>query len=222
MFIGHFALGFAARRAAPRVALPVLFGAAQLADLLWPILVALGIEQVRIAPGITAFTPLDFVSYPYSHSLLCLALWGAAFGGIYRSAARHNGRAVGILAALVVSHWILDVLTHRADMPVYPGSARVGLGLWNSIPGTLSIEMVLYAAGVWIYARATAPRDGAGRWGFRLFVVFLVLVYLLSTFGGPPPSVAAVWSTALVGGVLLLAWSWWFDAHRDPEGAQRL
>src|SRR5579872_7109555 len=109
MFLGHFALGMAAKRAAPRVSLAVLFAAAQLADLLWPLLVATGIEVVRIDPGNTAFTPLDFVSYPYSHSLLTLVLWAAVFGLAYRVATKRNGTTFVVLAALVTSHWVLDV-----------------------------------------------------------------------------------------------------------------
>src|SRR4051794_36962287 len=105
MFIGHFGLSFAATRAAPRIPLAVLFAAAAFADLLWPLLVAVGVEQVRIEPGNTAVTPLDFVSYPYSHSLLMLLVWGAVFGFAYRALTGHNGRAVAVLAALVVSHW---------------------------------------------------------------------------------------------------------------------
>src|SRR5215468_3832958 len=117
MFIGHFALGFAAKRAAPRVQLAALFGAAQLADTLWPFFVAAGVEHVRIAPGDTAFTPLAFDSYPWSHSLL-LVVWGVAFGYIYRRFGRERTPTAAIvLALLVVSHWILDFATHRADMP---------------------------------------------------------------------------------------------------------
>src|ERR1051325_8492104 len=106
MFIGHFGLSFAAKRAAPRVGLAALFTAAAFADLLWPLLLVLGLEQVRIDPGNTAVTPLDFVSYPYSHSLLALGVWGLAFGLAYRALTRTNGRAALVLAALVVSHWI--------------------------------------------------------------------------------------------------------------------
>ena len=208
MFIGHFALGFAAKRAAPRAPLATLFAAAQFADLLWPVLVAIGVERVRIAPGITAFTPLDFVSYPYSHSLLLLAVWAAAFALIYRPAAL-------IVAGLVVSHWVLDWITHRPDMPIYPGGPTFGLGLWNSIPATLAIELVMFGIGVWVYARATRPRDAIGRWGFASFVAFLLAVYLGNVFGGPPPSVTAIWSVGLVGGAVLLAWTWWFDRRRS-------
>ncbi len=130
MFIGHFALGFAAKRAAPRLSLATLFAAAQFADLLWPFLLAAGVEQVRIVPGITAFTPLDFISYPYSHSLLALVIWGVLFGAICAVIVRDR-RVMLVVAALVVSHWVLDWITHRPDMPLYPGSVKVGLGLWN-------------------------------------------------------------------------------------------
>src|SRR6478752_7334866 len=165
MFIGHFALGFAAKRAVPRTSLVTLFGAAQLADLAWPLLLAAGAETVRIDPGNTAFTPLDFVSYPYSHSLLLLAVWGIAYGAVYRVATKRNGRTFAVLAGLVVSHWVLDFVTHRPDMPLYPGGPKVGLGLWNSTPATLAVEIALYVAGTAVYERATRPRDGIGRYG---------------------------------------------------------
>ena len=135
----HFALGFAAKRVVPRVSLAVLFTAVAWADLVWPVLVAAGIEQVRIEPGNTAFTPLNFVSYPYSHSLLTLVLWGALLGLIYRATTGKNGSTFVVLALLVVSHWVLDFLTHRPDMPLYPGGPKLGLGLWNSVAGTVLI-----------------------------------------------------------------------------------
>jgi hypothetical protein len=126
MFIGHFALGLAAKRATPNVSLAVLFTAAQLADTLWPVFLAAGLEQVRIDPGNTAVTPLDFVSYPYSHSLILLLGWGLAMALACRAFMR-GGWVVPVIAGLVVSHWFLDVLTHRPDMPVYPGGPKLGL-----------------------------------------------------------------------------------------------
>ena len=137
MFIGQFALGFAAKKVTPTASLAWLFVAAQFDDLLWPILVALGVEQVAIAPGITRVTPLDFISYPYSHSLIMLIIWGIGLALVYRQMTS-DGSAAVMLAALVVSHWILDVVTHRPDMPLYPGSEKFGLGLWSSIGGTLA------------------------------------------------------------------------------------
>jgi len=217
VFIGHFALGFAAKRATPRVSLAVLFGAAQFADLLWPVLVLSGIEQVRIDPGNTAFTPFDFMSYPYSHSLFFLLIWGVVFGFVYRQFAGGGRRALLVLSALVVSHWVLDVLTHRADMPLYPGGPKFGLGLWNSVPGTVAVELPLYAAGLWVYARATRARDGIGRWAFLSLAASLVGIYFVGLAGPPPPSVTALSATALCGVALLILWSWWADGHRESQ-----
>ena len=219
MFIGHFALSFAAKRATPRVSLAVLFTAAAFADVLWPVLVALGFEQVRIDPGNTAFTPLDFVSYPYSHSLLMLIIWGAAFAVVYRAIAAENGRTFAVLTALVVSHWVLDLITHRPDMPLYPGGPKLGLSLWNSIVGTVAIEVPLFALGVWIYSSATRPRDKTGRWAFVGLIGLLVVSYIANIFSGPPPSVQALYLTALVGTAVLLLWSGWADRHRAARSA---
>jgi hypothetical protein len=213
MFLGHVAVGLAAKRAAPRVSLPVLILAAQLADVIWPALVGLGIERVAIEPGNTAVTPLNFIRYPYSHSLFTLAIWSIGFAPVFGLS--RGRRAVPILAALVVSHWLLDVITHRPDMPIVPQSdLKLGLGLWNSIPATLAAEFAMYAAGVWIYLRATRARDRIGSWGFGVLAAFLVVVYLANVFGPPPPSVSAVWIGALVGAAVMTLWAWWADRHR--------
>jgi hypothetical protein len=217
VFIGHFALGFAAKRVAPGVSLAVLFVAAQLADVLWPFFLALGLEQVRIDPGNTAFTPLDFVSYPYSHSLLLLVVWGVVFGFVYKTAWGGDVFVAVLLGALVVSHWLLDFVTHRPDMPLYPGSARFGLGLWNSIGATLAVETGLFAAGVAIYVRMTRARDQVGRWITCGLVVLLLVAYVGNVVGGAPPSVTAIWIAGITGFVLLIALSEWVDRHRVVE-----
>jgi membrane-bound metal-dependent hydrolase YbcI (DUF457 family) len=214
VFIGHFALGFAAKRLAPRVSLAVLFGAAQLADMIWPVFLALGLEQARIDPGNTAMTPLDFVSYPYSHSLLFLAIWGVLLAWIYRLVAG-KGRVSAVLAALVVSHWVLDFVTHRPDMPLYPGGTKMGLSLWNSIPATVAIETAMFAVGIWIYARTTRARDAAGRWGLAGMVTLLGLAYVGAANGAPPPSITALWIVSLAGAVMGTGLSWWVDRHRE-------
>jgi hypothetical protein len=214
MFLGHYALGLAAKRVTPGVSLGVLFAAAQLADILWPFLLALGLEHVRIDPGNTAFTPLDFVSYPYSHSLALLAVWGVAMGWAF---ARHRRKEIAIVAALVVSHWVLDFITHRPDMPIYPGGPKVGLGLWHSVPLTVAIELPMYIAGVWLYMRATRPRDAVGRWGATLLLSILLLIYVGDALSADaPPSVGALAIVAAIGGALFTGWSWWADRHRTP------
>ena len=214
MFIGHIALALAAKRATPRASLATLFLAAQWADVVWPIFLALGIEQVRILPNGRPFLQLDFISYPYSHSLLALVVWGILFGIVYRAVAggRHT---LWVLAGLVISHWVLDWVTHVPDLPLYPGSAKYGLGLWNSVPGTIALEGSMYVLGLIVYLRTTRARDRIGRWAFFALAATLVVMYLASTFGPPPPSVRALWITAISGAVLLLLWAWWADRHRD-------
>jgi hypothetical protein len=214
MFIGHFGVGFATKRWAPRASLGTLFLAAQFIDLLWPTLLLLGVERVAIAPGNTVVTPLDFEHYPFSHSLLAVAGWAALLAGA--SLALGRGRRVaGALALLVISHWLLDALTHRPDLPLAPlGDARVGLGLWNSLPATLVVELTVFGAGVWLYARATRARDATGRWALWGLVLFLLAIYAGNLFGEPPPSVAAI---AWIGQAqwLLVLWGYWIDRHRQ-------
>jgi hypothetical protein len=219
MFLGHFGVGFAAKRAAPAVSLGLLFLAAQFVDLLWPTLLLLDVERVAIAPGDTALTPLAFTDYPISHSLLAVVGWGALFALAYKLAGGAS-RAALVLAALVASHWLLDALVHRPDLPLAPwGEARVGLGLWNVPLLALAVELPLFAAGAWLYARTTEARDATGRWAFRGLVAFLCAIQAGNLAGEPPPSVAAV---AWVGQAqwLLVLWAFWVDRHRAPRAAE--
>jgi len=214
VFLGHLAVGFAVKGATPRVNLATLFAAAEFPDLLWPVLVAAGVERVEIAPGITAFTPLDFVSYPWSHSLLLVVIWGLLFAVVHFLRSR-NGVAAGVLGMLVVSHWLLDYVSHRPDMPLYPGGTRYGLGLWNSVPATMAVEALLFVVGAWLYAQATRPRDGRGQFAFASLIGVLILAYVANILAAPP-SVTAIWSGALVSSLLLLAWAAWADRNRVP------
>ena len=214
MFIGHFAVGFAAKRAVPRVSLAALLFAALFADILWPVLVLLGIETVRIAPGATRFTPLEFDSYPWSHSLLLLIGWGGLLGVAYRGIFGGR-RSFVVLAALVVSHWVLDWITHAPDLPLYPGGTKYGLSLWNSVPGTMVVELLLFGAGLFLYARTTEPTDNIGRWGLISLAAILLLIYIADSLSGsPPPSVTAICVVALAASALFPLWAWWTDRHR--------
>jgi hypothetical protein len=213
MFIGHFAVAFAAKRAVPTVSLGTLFVACELVDLLWPVFVLLGIETVAITPGITAFTPLDFVSYPWSHSLLMCWVWALAFGAFYWFGRRAMVPAT-IVGSVVLSHWFLDVIVHRPDLPLAPGSdMKVGFGLWNSVPGTLVLEAALFIAGLAFYVRGARPLDRMGQYLLWGTVMLLVVAYLGVAFGPPPPSVAAVAWTGIAGGLLTAALGYWIDHH---------
>lgn len=220
MFIGHFGVGFAGKAAAPRASLGTLFLSAQLLDLLWPTLLLLGWEHVEIAPGLTRVTPLDFVSYPISHSLLAVALWALAFAALYALVRRYPVGAL-VVGALVASHWLLDAIVHRPDLPLVPGGeVKVGLGLWDSLPATLAVEASTFCVGLALYLRATRPRDRAGTLGLVALVGLLLVIYLGNLFGPPPPSVVAI---AWVGQAqwLLVLLGWWVDRHREGRGAVR-
>ena len=217
MFIGHFALGFGAKKAAPRVSLGTLFLAAQFADLLWPVLLLAGIERVEIRPGATPVNPFIFTSYPYSHSLVALIVWGLLFAAAHRALRRTTAGVSLLLAALVVSHWVLDYATHLPDMPIGLSGPFVGLGLWRSRPATIAVETALYLGGVAIYARATEARDRTGAVALWALVVFLLIFYLGSVFAPPPPSVTAV-AMGTLSMFLIVLWGYWLDSHRRPAG----
>jgi len=191
MFIGHYALALAAKRVAPRTSLGTLFLAVQLADMLWPIFLLLGWEHAHFESGPNPFLVLWLDSIPISHSLLTLIAWGALFAGLYHW---RTGYAPGalVVALAVISHWVLDFATHRPDMPLYPGGPKLGLGLWNSVAGTIVVEAAMFVVGVWMYLRATRARDAVGRYGLPALLAMLVLSYIGSLVGGKPPSMRAV------------------------------
>jgi len=219
MFLGHFGIALAAKRVAPRASLGTLIAAAQLADLLWPIFLLVHAEHVLIQPRATAVTPLVFVSYPYSHSLAALAVWAALFAGSYAVVRRRGWAAPLAIFALVLSHWVLDWVMHVPDMPLtLTGPERLGLGVWRSLPLSLALEIAVFAAGVLIYVGATAPRDRVGRIGLAALLAFLLLVYVTSVFGPPPPSDRAIaWSGFAMW--LLVACGAWVDRHRTAARA---
>jgi membrane-bound metal-dependent hydrolase YbcI (DUF457 family) len=214
MFIGHFAVGFASKKFAPRANMAILIAAPLLLDMLWPVFVLLGWEHVRIDPGNTRFTPLDLYDYPWSHSLLMSVVWATAFAVIYQLIARYWPGTLAIWIG-VVSHWILDWITHRPDMPLYPGGPRFGLGLWNSIPGTLAVELFMFGVGIWLYVGTTRARDRIGHYAFVAYIALLLVAYIGDRFSSPPSSVAAdiAWP-GVIAEVILIPWAWWFDRHR--------
>jgi membrane-bound metal-dependent hydrolase YbcI (DUF457 family) len=215
MFVGHFAVGFASKRLAPRSSAGVLVMAPLFLDVLWPIFLATGLESVRIDPGNTAFTPLDLHDYPYSHSLVMSLVWSVLFAAVYYAISRYRRGAI-VVGLGVFSHWVLDYVTHRPDMPLYPGSSvSVGLGLWNSRAGTMLVESAMLVAGVWIYVRCTRPRDRIGVIAFWAMIAVLVLLYVSTAFGPPPPNVQIIKIGGFIAWLFLL-WAWWFDRHREP------
>ncbi len=219
MFIGHSAVAFALKRSAPEASLGALFTAALLPDLMFPFLVLAGREQVRAAAGNTAFTRMAFDWYPYSHGLLPGLLWAVALAVLYLWRTGYRAGAAA-MAVGVVSHWLLDFISHLPDMPLYPGGPVFGLGLWKSTAATIVVEGLWFALGVWLYAGVTRSRDRTGTYAFAGLVAFLAVIYATSTMDTPPPSPAGF---ALVGlaGLLLPLWAWWADRHRDARRLSR-
>ncbi len=213
MFLGHFAVAFGAKRAAPKTSLGTLFLAAQFADLLWATLVLAGLEKVRIVPGITRVTPVDFVSYPYTHSLVAQLIWGTAIGLAYWGFRRNTSGAI-VLAFCVPSHWVLDYISHRPDMPIVPGGARYGLGLWNSVPGTLAVEFGVFVIGSALYLNVTRAKDRIAQYSLWVLLVLLVSIYIGSVFGPPPPDVKVLAITTFAIW-LTIPCATWVDQHRS-------
>ncbi len=213
MFVGHLAVAFGARRASPRVPLAALVAAAFALDLIWPLMLLLGVESVRIDPGNTAFTPLAFEHYPWTHSLATVLGWSvlAATLATWRLKSAMGGWVIG---ALVASHWVLDLIVHRPDLPLWPGGPVVGLGLWNSIAGTFVLEGLLLAIGVEAYRRGAPARDAVGRWSLAALVALVVVIWASAPFSPPPPGTTAI-AVAGLATWLFPAWAAWIERHRS-------
>jgi len=192
MFVGHYGVSFAAKKAEPAVPLWVLFIAVQFLDVLWSLCILLGIEKVRIVPGITASNPLDLYYMPYTHSLIAAIVWSVAAAAVYR---KPGASVVGVA---VFSHWVLDFVVHRPDLPLYDNSAKVGLGLWNFPAVALGLEAALLFGGMWLYFRLGAAR----RTAMLVFGVVMLAIQAYVFFGPPPASDKAAAVTALVSYVV--------------------
>ncbi|HEU4628120.1 MAG TPA: hypothetical protein VFS08_00135 [Gemmatimonadaceae bacterium] len=213
MFLGHYALALGAKRVAPRTSLGTLVLAVQLPDLLWPLFLLLGWEHV--APGDRGFTALTFTDYPWSHSLALVVVQALVIAAVYRAGGRH-GRAAGVLAALVVSHWVLDYVTHRPDLPLAPGgTSRWGLGLWTSPAATIAVEGVMWLLGIAVYLRTTRARDRVGQVGWWAWALLLTAIYTTNLTAVAPTDMRMVAWGALAGWLAPL-WAAWADRHREP------
>jgi hypothetical protein len=215
MFIGHYALGLASKKLAPRASLGALIAAPILLDLLWPIFLLLGWEQVAIVSSNNPFLRLEFVSYPISHGLVAVLGWATLFASLYFGIARYLPGAIVIWLG-VLSHWLLDYIVHRRDLPLYAGSRLVGLGLWNHRVAIMVIEVAMFAVAIWLYLRQTKAKDKIGTFSFWAFVLFLLAAYAEAAFGPPPPSIKAIAIVTLFSW-LLIPWAWWFDQHREAR-----
>jgi hypothetical protein len=218
MFVGHFGPSLAIRSARPEIPLWVLVVAAQLIDIAWTLLVLAGIEKARIVPGITAANPLDLYYFPYTHSLVAALLWSLAAAVVCRFAFRWPGWTSGLwVGAAVFSHWVLDFLTHRPDLPLYGDAAKVGLGLWNNVGLSLALEAAVLVGGLWMYLSRTRALTTVGRYGPIAWVALMLAIQVTSIYSPPPPSTTVLAVSGLVGYVLFAAIAAWLDRQRVPR-----
>ena len=217
MLIGHFAVGFASKKWAPRANLAWLLLAPLLDDVIWPVLILAGVEHARVVPDPDPMHQLKLDDMPWSHSLLMNLVTGALLGLVVWRLA--GGRA-GVVAGIgVVSHWVLDLVSHTPDMALAPGGTKYGFDLWASVPGTIVVELLMFAAGLWLYASATKPKDGVGRWSLWAFAAVLPVCYFAGTFAPTPADLRLVAVTGIVLCAVSLAWAVWIERHREAVRA---
>jgi len=219
VFIGHYGVALAGKKVDSRPSLGTLFLAAQFLDVLWPVFILLGWEQVEIDSVPRKFLTLHFTSYPFSHSLAAALLWSVVFGVIYYLI-RKNLKVSVLLGALVFSHWFLDWIAHVPDLQLFPGSnTRVGLGLWNSTMLTIIVEGLIFITGIFLYVKSTNAKNIRGRIAFWSLAVFIALAYVMNLTSPPPPSVKALGIVGL-SQWLIIAWAYWAD--RNTKGAKEV
>lgn len=216
MFIGHFGLSFAAKKPAPRVSLGTLFIATQFVDILWPFLLVFHVEKVAVVPGYTKTNALEFLYFPYTHSLLMGVVWGLIVGVIYWLFKKDKQGSI-IVGLCVLSHWFLDLIVHTADLPLTPFSDnKVGFGLWNNVAVAQIIEIALFLTGLYIYATLTKAKNKTGKWALWGLVFFLLLFNFANTFGPPPPnSIMTLFVSSVVLMAIIIGLAYWVDKNRE-------
>jgi membrane-bound metal-dependent hydrolase YbcI (DUF457 family) len=217
MHVGHFAVGLLAKRVEPKLSLGTLVLAAMLSDFLWAIFLFAGIEHVRFKPGRGAANYADAYDIALSHSLLMDVVWGALLAAAYFLRRRYPRGAL-VLFIAVLSHWVLDVLAHRPDMSLAPGTDRFfGLGLWTSLPATIIVEGGFWLLAIILYARATRPKNRWGVYAFWSVVALLTLVWYNNITGPPPPSARVAGISSLIYFSLVVAWAYWMNRLRPAQ-----
>jgi hypothetical protein len=220
MNIGHYGVSLALKKADKKISLGLLFFAAQFIDILWAVLVLLGIERAEIVPGITVANPIDYVYYPFSHSLVASLLWSGAVYILFRILPAKSGsqqsKVALVMAVAVLSHFFLDLLIHRPDLPVSVGdSPTLGLGLWNFVLASYVVEGLIFFGGLWVYMRVTTGATFAGKYGMLIFAAFLFITNLLNLFSTPPPDSQTLAVFSLTTYLLSIGIAFWLDRKRS-------
>lgn len=217
MFVGHYAACLALKRFEKRASLGVLFLAVQLVDIVFFPLVLLGIERLNIVENFTQSTHFELEFMPYTHSLAAFLIWSGVAYAFFRWVVVKSHSVALVVALAVMSHWLLDVIVHTPDMPLWNDSSlKLGLGLWNNAIATYTLEAVLLLSGLWFYLRSTAATTTVGKYGMGAFVGMLLLLNILNIFGplgGDSKLTLAV--TALAAYLLFAAIAFWLDTKRS-------
>jgi hypothetical protein len=207
MFVGHYAIALAAKRVAPEISLGKTFLAVQFLDVLWGVTILLGFEHARIVPGLLPGNSIDFYDYPWTHGLLMAFAWSWLVFRFSKSL---------VLGGCVLSHWLLDFIVHRPDLPIYRGGSLVGLGLWRFREATFAVETILVLLGLAVYLKTTQPKSPAGRYAMSVFVGALILLDAFNLYGPAPKDMTSVAISAEVVFFLLAGIAWKLDQFREP------
>jgi hypothetical protein len=223
MFVGHYGPAFALKRVAPETSMLGLGIGVQLVDIAWAIFIFTGIEQVRIIPGFTESNSLDLHYIPYTHGLISALLWSLAGGLVaWLVAKRASPRIFVAIALSIASHWILDLLMHRPDLPIYGDSMKVGLGLWNYRWPAFIAEIIVLGAGLLYYARGSRPKDAIGRFGPIAMFVALTGTQLFNLLVSPTSTPVDTAAGALISFVVIPVVMAFVDRHREhPKKSPR-
>jgi len=217
MFVGHYAVSLALKKFEKRASLGVLFLAVQFVDILFMPFVLLGIERMNIVPDFTQSTHFELEFVPYTHSLAGSVFWAAVAYVVFRWLFVKKQSVALVIALAVFSHWVLDLITHTPDLPLWTDdSMKLGLGLWNSAAGTYALEAILLAGGLWIYLRATQASSSLGKYGMPVFIVVLLLINILNIFGPPPAGGKIEMAvSAMIAYFGFAAIAFWLDKKRS-------
>ncbi len=217
MFVGHYAVALALKKFEKRVSLGILFLAVQFVDILFMPFVMLGIERMNIVPNFTQSTHFELEYMPYTHSLLASALWAALAYVVFRWVFVKDRSVALVVALAVFSHWILDLITHVPDLPLWSdNSMKLGLGLWNNAAASFTLEAIFLVGSLWLYLQATRASTKLGKYGIGVFVLLLILINIFNIFGPPPQG--GKMEMAIMGlsaYFIFAAVAFWLDRKRD-------
>ena len=221
MFLGHYGVALALKRAEPKLSLGTLFLAVQLCDVLWGAFLLLGWEHVRIVTDGSSLLPFEFYDYPISHSLVGTLVWSVVAAALYyswptRDTTRH-WQAAALVGLAVFSHFVLDVLVHLPDLPLSGNdSPKLGLGLWKHPLTVMVMELVSLGLGLTVYVALRSHRHPVRPVRLTVLVLVLVGTYLASQYGPPPPSVTIVALSDIVLLLAVAALAAWTDRRATP------